>query len=140
MRAVLRCIFLITIAIFAYLTLTFVHYQSDRASCVCSFLSTTEQTYAIDERLYRVCEKDTMSSGTFLLVRTTCNHGMRLQLTVMPDEGIFKGYIVTNNETNRTKKGTPSSEAVAQGGAFRFCCLCMRIESRVTEICVFLHQ
>ena len=43
MRAVLRCVFLITIAIFAYLTLTFVHYQSDRASCVCSFLSTTEQ-------------------------------------------------------------------------------------------------
>lgn len=100
MRAVLRCIFLITIAIFAYLTLTFVHYQSDRASCVCSFLSTTEQTYAIDERLYRVCEKDTMSSGTFMLVRTTCNHGMRLQLTVMPDKGIFKGYIVTNSETN----------------------------------------
>ena len=87
-------------AIFAYLTLTFVHDQSDRASCVCSFLSTTEQTYAIDERLYRVCEKDTMSSGTFMLVRTTCNHGMRLQLTVMPDEGIFKGYIVTNSETN----------------------------------------
>ena len=57
-------------------------------------------TYAIDERLYRVCEKDTMSSGTFMLVRTTCNHGMRLQLTVMPDEGIFKGYIVTNSETN----------------------------------------
>ena len=44
---------------------------ADRQQCVCSILTTEEQTYAIDDRLYRVCEKDTMNSGTFMIVRTT---------------------------------------------------------------------
>ena len=68
---------------------------ADRRQCVCSILTTEEQTYAIDDRLYRVCEKDTMNSGTFMIVRTTCDHGKNLHLTVMPDEGIYKGYVLT---------------------------------------------
>jgi hypothetical protein len=68
---------------------------ADRRQCVCSILTTEEQTHAIDDRLYRVCEKDTMSSGTFMIVRTTCDHGKRLHLTVMPDEGTYQGYILT---------------------------------------------
>lgn len=66
-----------------------------RRQCVCSILTTEEQTYAIDDRLYRVCEKDTMNSGTFMIVRTTCDHGKHLHLTVMPDEAIYKGYVLT---------------------------------------------
>ena len=62
---------------------------ADRRQCVCSILTTEEQTYTIDDRLYRVCEKDTMDSGTFMIVRTTCDHGKRLHLTVMPDEAIY---------------------------------------------------
>ena len=68
---------------------------ADRRQCVCSILTTEEQTYAIDNRLYRVCEKDTLNSGTFMIVRTTCDHGNRLHLTVMPDEAIYKGYVLT---------------------------------------------
>lgn len=68
---------------------------ADRQQCVCSILTTEEQTYAIDDRLYRVCEKDTMNSGTFMIVRTTCDHGKHLHLTVMPDEAIYKGYVLT---------------------------------------------
>ena len=68
---------------------------ADRRQCVCSILTTEEQTYAIDDRLYRVCEKDTMNSGTFMIVRTTCDHGNRLHLTVMPDEAIYKGHVLT---------------------------------------------
>lgn|GEM_PF-5887539 len=68
---------------------------ADRRQCVCSILTTEEQTYTIDDRLYRVCEKDTMDSGTFMIVRTTCDHGKRLHLTVMPDEAIYKGYVLT---------------------------------------------
>ena len=68
---------------------------ADRQQCVCSILTTEEQTYAIDDRLYRVCEKDTMSSGTFMIVRTTCDHGKHLHLTVMPDEAIYRGYVLT---------------------------------------------
>lgn len=68
---------------------------ADRRQCVCSILTTEEHTYAIDDRLYRVCEKDTMNSGTFMIVRTTCDHGKHLHLTVMPDEAIYKGYVLT---------------------------------------------
>lgn len=68
---------------------------ADRRQCVCSILTTEEQTYAIDDRLYRVCEKDTINSGTFMIVRTTCDHGKHLHLTVMPDEAIYKGYVLT---------------------------------------------
>ena len=68
---------------------------ADRRQCVCSILTTEYQTYAIDNRLYRVCKKDTLNSGTFMIVRTTCDHGKNLHLTVMPDEGIYKGYVLT---------------------------------------------
>ena len=68
---------------------------ADRRQCVCSVLTTEEQTHTIDDRLYRVCEKDTMSSGTFMIVRTTCDHGKHLHLTVMPDEAIYRGFLLT---------------------------------------------
>lgn len=66
---------------------------ADRRNCVCSMLTTTEETFTIDDRLYRVVEQDTMKSGVFMVVRTTCDHEKQLHLTVYPDEGIFKGYI-----------------------------------------------
>ena len=68
---------------------------ADRRQCVCSILTTEDQTYAIDNRLYRVCEKDTLNSGTFMIVRTTCDHGKHLHLTVMPDEAIYRGFLLT---------------------------------------------
>lgn len=68
----------------------------DRQQCVCSMLTEEEQTFSIDDRLYRVCERDTMKSGVFMYVRTSCDHGRNLHLTVFPDEGIFKGYILKN--------------------------------------------
>ena len=68
----------------------------DRQQCVCSMLTEEEQTFSIDDRLYRVCERDTMKSGVFMFVRTGCDHGKNLHLTVFPDEGIFKGYILKN--------------------------------------------
>lgn len=61
--------------------------------CVCSVLTTTEQTLPIDERLYLVYEQDAMRSGTFAIVRTTCDHGKAIHLTVYPDEGIYSGNI-----------------------------------------------
>ena len=68
----------------------------DRQQCVCSMLTEEEQTFSIDDRLYRLCEKDTMKSGVFMYVRTSCDHGKNLHLTVFPDEGKFKGYILKN--------------------------------------------
>ena len=73
-----------------------IHEYQDRQQCVCSMLTEEEQTFSIDDRLYRVCERDTMKSGVFMYVRTSCDHGRNLHLTVFPDEGIFKGYILKN--------------------------------------------
>lgn len=66
----------------------------DRKECVCSILTADEQTFLIDNRLYRVCEKDTLKSGTFMMVRTKCDHGQSLHLTIMPDEGKYRGYVL----------------------------------------------
>ena len=66
----------------------------DRRNCVCSMLTTAEETFTIDDRLYRVVEQDTMKSGVFMVVRTTCDHNKQLHLTVYPDEGIFKGSVI----------------------------------------------
>ena len=65
----------------------------DWRGCVCFVLSSTEQTLPIDERLYRVYEQDAMRSGTFAIVRTTCDHGKAIHLTVYPDEGTYKAYL-----------------------------------------------
>ena len=96
MNHAVRKVILVGIAVLLCCQITFwARGYADRRQCVCSILTTEEQTYAIDDRLYRVCEKDTMSSGTFMIVRTTCDHGKRLHLTVMPDEGTYQGYILT---------------------------------------------
>ena len=69
----------------------------DWRGCACSVLSSTEQTFPIDERFYRVCEKDTLRSGTFAIIRTKCDHGKSLHMTVWPDEGIYSGYKETQD-------------------------------------------
>ena len=37
---------------------------------------------------------NTMSTGTFMYVRTECDHGKRLHLTVYPDQGIYTGLLI----------------------------------------------
>lgn len=62
---------------------------------VCSILTADEQTFLIGNRLYRVCEKDTLKSGTFMMVRTKCDHGQSLHLAIMPDEGKCRGCVLS---------------------------------------------
>ncbi|MDO4355480.1 MAG: hypothetical protein Q4E13_03065 [Clostridia bacterium] len=69
---------------------------TERQKCICSMLTSVEETYPVDDRLYRVIEKDTIQSGVFMMIRTSCDHGVDLHLTVYPDEGFFKGYIPDN--------------------------------------------
>lgn len=81
------------IAVVGYAAILGVLAYKDWRGRVCSALSSTEQTFPIDERLYRVYEQDAMRSGTFAIVRTKCDHGKSIHLTVYPDEGVFSGYI-----------------------------------------------
>lgn len=65
----------------------------DWRGCICSVLTSTEQTLPIDEKLYRVYEQEAMRSGTFAIVRTKCDHGKAIHMTVYPDEGIYRGCL-----------------------------------------------
>lgn len=94
-QAVHKVILAVLAVLLCSLIVLWVRGYADRRQCVCSILTTEDQTYAIDDRLYRACEKDTLNSGTFMIVRTTCDHGKNLHLTVMPDEGFYKGYVLT---------------------------------------------
>lgn len=93
-KRVLRKICIIAvIAAVGYAAVLGVLAYKDWRGCICSILSNTEQTFPIDERLYRVCEENSLRSGTFAIVRTKCDHEKAIHLTVYPDEGILSGYI-----------------------------------------------
>lgn len=84
-------------AVVGYAAIIGVLAYKDWRGCVCSVLSSTEQTFPIDERFYRVCEEDTLHSGTFAIIRTTCDHGHTLSLRASADSGTYIGYIVTRD-------------------------------------------
>ena len=87
------CIVLIIAAV-GYAAILGVLAYKDWRGCVCSVLSSTEQTLPIDERFYKVCEEDTLRSGTFAIIRTKCDHGNTLYLTAYPDEGVYIGRLL----------------------------------------------
>lgn len=93
-KRILREVCIIAVmAVVGYAAIMGVLAYKDWRGCICSVLTSTEQTHPIDERLYRVYEQEAMRSGTFAIVRTKCEHGKAIHLTVYPDEGIFSGYI-----------------------------------------------
>ena len=69
--------------------------HADRKNCVCSILTADMQTFQFDSRLYRVCEKETLKPGTIRIVRTKCDHGKNIYLCIMPDEGKYTGYLLS---------------------------------------------
>ena len=75
-------IYILVINLFAYL---------ETRDCPCSVLSYQEETYPIDEKLDRIVSRDSLNSGTFLLVTTTCDHGVHMQLTIYNDNGTYRG-------------------------------------------------
>lgn len=93
-KRILREICIIAVmATVGYAAILGVLAYKDWHGCVCSVLSFAEQEFAIDERFYRVCEEDTLRTGTFAVVRTQCDHGKSIHLTVYPDEGLYRGYL-----------------------------------------------
>ena len=69
--------------------------------CPCSVLSYQEETYPIDEKLDRIISRDSLKTGTFSLITTTCDHGVRMQLTIFNDNGTYRGRKLTNSEENK---------------------------------------
>ena len=66
----------------------------DRKECVCSVLTSEEQTLKIDERLNQVCRIENMSPGTFTIISMQCDHEYRLWLKIDKDAGTYQGRIV----------------------------------------------
>ena len=90
------CIIFGTAAVIYILMINLLTYLETR-DCPCSVLSYQEETYPIDEKLDRIVSRDSLNSGTFLLVTTTCDHGVRMQLTVYNDNGTYRGRKIANN-------------------------------------------
>lgn len=78
-------IYILVINLFAYL---------ETRDCPCSVLTKSDQTLTIDDRLARIYDLDCLSTGTFTLLTTNCDHGYRLQITIYPDEGVYRGKII----------------------------------------------
>lgn len=66
----------------------------DRKKCVCSVLTSEEQTLEIDERLDQVCRIEDRSLGTFSVTLMQCDHGHRLWLKIDSAAGTYQGKIV----------------------------------------------
>ena len=78
-------LFILMINLLAYL---------ETRDCPCSVLTKDEQTLPIDDRLARVYDLDCLNTCTFMLLTTNCDHGFRIQITIYPDEGVYRGKIV----------------------------------------------
>ena len=85
-------IYILVINLFAYL---------ETRDCPCSVLSYQEETYPIDEKLDRIVSRDSLKTGTFSLITTTCDHGVRMQLTIYNDNGTYRGRKLTNSRENK---------------------------------------
>ena len=66
----------------------------NRKKCVCSLLTSEEQTLEIDERLDQMCRIEDMSPGTFAIISMQCEHEYQLWLKIDKDAGIYQGRIV----------------------------------------------
>ena len=84
-------IYILVINLFAYL---------ETRDCPCSVLSYQEETYPIDEKLDRIISRDSLHTGSFMLVTTTCDHGVRMQLTINYDSGTYRGRKLISSNKN----------------------------------------
>ena len=67
--------------------------NADKQDCICSVLSRQSARYPITSHLYSVYDLESVNSGTFVMLQTTCKHGNRVILTIYPDDGYIEGYL-----------------------------------------------
>lgn len=84
-----RLIYLLLVLSVAILLFHQAMWLIERENCVCSVLTNELTQHELDERVRSICDCD--ASGTYLLVQMTCDHDVRVQLQVFPDEGYYWG-------------------------------------------------
>lgn len=63
----------------------------EKKDCICAKLTTEEREFEIDDRLRAFYEGVDDQTGVFIRFSSPCRHGKHIQLTIFPDEGIYRG-------------------------------------------------
>lgn len=63
----------------------------EKQDCICAKLTTEEREFEIDDRLRAFYEGVDDQTGVFIRFYSPCRHGKHIQLTIFPDEGIYRG-------------------------------------------------
>ena len=88
-----KLIFLLTAALIVFLYIQ-VYTYFEKQDCICAKLTSVEQEFEIDERLRAFYEGVENRSGVFIISSSCCRHGKHIQLTIFPDEGLYKGRLL----------------------------------------------
>lgn len=83
---------IVTICYF-FLVFMLILENADKQDCICSVLSRQSARYPITSHLHSVYDLESVNSGTFVMLQTTCMYGKRVVLTIYPDERYFEGYL-----------------------------------------------
>lgn len=65
----------------------------EKQDCMCARLTTEEQEFEIDDQLRSFYGDVDDQTGVFIRASSPCRHGKIIQLTIYPDEGIYRGRI-----------------------------------------------
>ena len=80
-------ILLVTLLVSLYLYI-------EKQDCICAMLTAEDQEFVIDDRLRSFQEGVDQQTGVFIRSSGPCRHGKIIQLTIYPDNGIYKGKVI----------------------------------------------
>ena len=67
------------------------HKHTERRECICTILAEDDATSPFDARLSSIIDPETLTPGTFVQIKTHCQHDIHLWITVHVDEGYYEG-------------------------------------------------
>lgn len=82
----------IVIPISLLLAVLYLFFSQRTTACLCSILTQNAQSFKIDAMLNPIIDLTTLHEGTFTRIITSCEHDVRIYLTIYPDDGFYIGY------------------------------------------------
>lgn len=93
-KKVPRRLWLIGCAILFVTLILSLYSYIEKQDCICALLTAEEQEFIIDDRLRSFHEGVDQQSGVFIRSSGPCRHGKIINLTIYPDNGIYKGKVI----------------------------------------------
>ena len=84
----LICLVLVTVLFAGILSW---HKHTEQKDCICSILAEDDTSSPFDARLSSIIDTSTLTPGTFVQIKTHCQHDIHLWITVHVDEGYYEG-------------------------------------------------